>query len=49
MPGSLGVEVMPVDDGLLVPPKRSSSLDRVEVCECSICLRSKGKLAMSLP
>lgn len=45
MPGSLGVEVVPVVDGLVLPPKRTSSLDRVEPCECSICLRSKGKLA----
>lgn len=43
LPGSLGVEVEPVDR-LIMPPQRTSSLDRVDTCECSICLRSKGKL-----
>lgn len=47
MPGPLGVEVVPVEDGLVLPPKRSSSLDRVEPCECSICLRSKGELSVT--
>lgn len=43
-PGSLGVQVLPIDDRTACLPQRSSSLDRTDPCACSICLRSKGEL-----